>query len=275
MAAKKQHPKSRKQKKSKAGPAAARTSPARLAGKVAVVTGGRRGIGFAVARALVREGCSVVITGRDEAALAEAAAIIVAAIPASLRTSRKSRPQVLSRHCEVQHPESVAGLFSAVKHHFGKIDLLVNNAGVAQPTVRVERTSLELWHEVIDTNLTGLFLCTRAALPLMARGGTIVNNLSIAAKTVFPNFAAYNASKHGALGFTLSLREELIPRGIRVVALMPGATDTDIWQQFWPDAPRERMIDVESVAQAVVYAALLPATANLSELVLTPTGGSL
>src|ERR1035441_4958431 len=270
MAAKKQRPKSSKQQKSKV-----RAAHGRLAGKVAVVTGGSRGIGFAVARALVREGCSVVITGRDEAALSEAAADLEATIPASLRAARKSRPEVLSRHCEVQHPESVAGLFSAVKQHFGKIDLLINNAGVAQPTVPVERTSLELWHEVIDTNLTGLFLCTRAALPLMSRGGTIVNNLSIAAKTVFPNFAAYNSSKHGALGFTLSLREELIPRGIRVVALMPGATDTDIWQQFWPDAPRERMIDVESVAQAVVYAALLPPTANLSELVLTPTGGSL
>jgi NAD(P)-dependent dehydrogenase (short-subunit alcohol dehydrogenase family) len=275
MAAKKQRLKSKKQSKARAPSRVSPSAGARLAGKVAVVTGGSRGIGFAVARALVQEGCSVVITGRDEAALAQAAARIEDAIPVSVRSSRKQRLQVLSRHCEVQHPESVAGLFSAVKQHFGKIDLLVNNAGVAQPTVPVERTSLELWHEVIDTNLTGIFLCTRAALPLMQCGGTIVNNLSIAAKTVFPNFAAYNASKHGALGFTLSLRDELIPRGIRVVALMPGATDTDIWQQFWPDAPRGRMIDAESVAQAVVYAALLPPSANLSELILTPAGGSL
>lgn len=271
MAARKQQPNSTKPSKPRAAPSPA----AGLADRVAVVTGGSRGIGFAVARALVREGCSIVITGRDENVLAQAAAGIEDSVPASLRSPRKHRPQVLSRHCEVQHPESVAGLFSGVKQHFGKVDLLVNNAGVAQPTVPVARTSLELWHEVIDTNLTGLFLCTRAALPLMSRGGTIVNNLSIAAKTVFPNFAAYNASKHGALGFTLSLREELIPRGIRVVALMPGATDTDIWQQFWPDAPRERMIEVESVAQAVVYAALLPPSVNLSELILTPTGGSL
>src|ERR1035441_6824047 len=111
MAAKKQHPKSNKQQKSKAKPAASRIPAPRLAGKVAVVTGGSRGIGFAVARALVREGCSVVITGRDEAALSEAAADLEATIPASLRAARKSRPEVLSRHCEVQHPESVAGLF--------------------------------------------------------------------------------------------------------------------------------------------------------------------
>jgi NAD(P)-dependent dehydrogenase (short-subunit alcohol dehydrogenase family) len=275
MAAKKQRRNAKKPSQTNKRAKVEDSAAARLAGHVAVVTGGSRGIGFAVARALAREGCNIVITGRDEAALTQAAARIEQAIPASLRSSRRHRPQVLSRHCEVQHPESVAGLFSAVRQHFGKIDVLVNNAGVAQPTVPVERTSLELWNEVIDTNLTGLFLCTRAALPLIARGGTIVNNLSVAAKTVFPNFAAYNASKHGALGFTLSLREELIPRGIRVVALMPGATNTEIWQQFWPDAPRERMIDVESVAQAVVYAALLPTTVNLSELILTPAGGAL
>jgi NAD(P)-dependent dehydrogenase (short-subunit alcohol dehydrogenase family) len=275
MAASKQRLKSKKPSMAKPSPKGAESVPARLTGKVAVVTGGGRGIGFAIARALVREDCSVVITGRDESSLARAAALIDESIPAALRSLRKCAPQVLSHHCEVQHPESVARLFAGVKQHFGKIDLLVNNAGVAQPTVPIDRTSLELWHEVIDTNLTGLFLCTRAALPLMSRGGTVVNNLSIAAKTIFPNFAAYNASKHGALGFTLSLREELIPRGIRVVALMPGATDTDIWRQFWPDAPRERMMDAESVAQAVVFAAVLPFSANLSEVILAPTGGSL
>lgn len=153
--------------------------------------------------------------------------------------------------------------------------MLVNNAGTAQPLGAIEQTSIELWRGLMDTNLTGLFLCSRAALPLMKAGATVVNNLSVAAKTVFPNFAAYNTLKHGALGFTLSLREELMPRAIRIVALMPGATDTDLWQQFWPDAPRERMIDVFSVAQAVLYAALLPPGANLSELVPTPTGGAL
>src|ERR1035438_9506690 len=133
MAAKKQHPKSNKQQKSKAKPAASRIPAPRLAGKVAVVTGGSRGIGFAVAQALVREGCSVVITGRDEKALSEAAARINSAVPASLPAGRKHRPEVLSRYCEVQHPESVAGLFSAVKQHFGKIDLLVNHRRAHQP----------------------------------------------------------------------------------------------------------------------------------------------
>ena len=88
-------------------------------------------------------------------------------------------------------------------------------------------------------------------------------------------FSAYNASKHGALGFTLTLREELIPKGIRVTALMPGATDTEIWNQFWPDAPRQKMVEPASVAEAVLYAVLLPPAANLSELVLVPIDGVL
>jgi NAD(P)-dependent dehydrogenase (short-subunit alcohol dehydrogenase family) len=239
----------------------------RLLDKVAVVTGGSRGIGQAIARVLAGEGCAVVIAGRDKSALARSATQI----------SRKvrGRGKVVPLVCDVRNPESVASLFAKVTQRFRRLDILVNNAGVAQPLVPIEQTSVELWREVMETNLTGLFLCTRAALPLMHTGATIINNLSVAARTVFPNFAAYNTSKHGALGFTLSLRDELIPRGIRVVALMPGAIDTDLWQQFWPEAPRERMMDAESAAQAVLYAVLLPPNANLSELVLAPTGGAL
>jgi NAD(P)-dependent dehydrogenase (short-subunit alcohol dehydrogenase family) len=242
----------------------------RLRGRVAVVTGGSRGIGYAIARTLAAEGCNVVITGRDPATLKESATQISKSV-----SKQKQPPQIVGQACDVRDPKGVAALFAEVKRRFGKIDVLVNNAGVAQPLVSIEQTSDEQWRDVIDTNLTGLFFCTRAALPLMSAGGTIINNLSVAAKTIFPNFAAYNTSKHGALGFTLSLREELMSRGIRVVALMLGAIDTDIWQQFWPDAPRERMIDVDSVAEAVLYAVLLPPGANLSELRIDPTGGAL
>ncbi len=239
------------------------------------MTGASRGIGFAIARTLAAEGCSVVITGRDGATLAKGAAELRRLLPKQTSAHDKGGAQIVAEVCDVRDPDSVASLFAMVKQRFGRLDVLVNNAGIAQPAVSIEQTSLEVWRAAIDTNLTGLFLCTRAALPVMQSGATIINNLSVAARTVFPNFAAYNASKHGALGFTLSLRDELIPRGIRVVALMPGATDTDLWQQFWPDAPRERMIDVDSVAQAVLYAVLLPPNANLSELVLAPSGGAL
>jgi NAD(P)-dependent dehydrogenase (short-subunit alcohol dehydrogenase family) len=116
---------------------------------------------------------------------------------------------------------------------------------------------------------------TRAILPLMRRGGTLVNNLSVAAKRVFSGWAAYNASKHGALGLTNTLREELRPRGIRVMALLPGATDTDIWDAPWPNAPRKKMMSAETVAQAVVDAVLLPANSTVEELTIMPTAGSL
>src|SRR5207245_7805094 len=104
-----------------------------------------------------------------------------------------------------------------------------------------------IWMEVIDTNLNGLFLVTQAALAVMKRGSTIVNNLSIAAERVFAGSAAYNASKHGALGFIITLRDELRPKGLRVIALMPGATDTAIWNTWWPTARRRKTMSAETV----------------------------
>ncbi len=231
-----------------------------LRGKVALVTGGNRGIGFAIAQALVEAGASVVITGRDERALQTAAARL---------------PKARALHCDVRDPHSVERLFHVIGEKFGSLDILVNNAGLAHPNREIAKLPLAEWQEVIETNLTGLFLVTRAALLLMQGGGTIVNNLSVAARTIFPGMAAYTASKHGALGFTQTLREELRPRQIRVIALMPGATDTAIWDQIWPDAPRHKMITPQTVAKALLAAILLPANATLSELVITPTGGAL
>ena len=242
----------------------------RLSGRLAVVTGGNRGIGLAIARALVAEGCSVLITGRDRAALKNAKAALSA-----VASGITPQPEVFAERCEVHNSSSVAAVFAKVKKRWGRLDILINNAGISQAMFPIEKTPLELWQSVLDVNLTGLFLCARAAIPLMLRGATIVNNLSVAAKQIFPNFSAYNAAKHGALGFTLTLREELIPKGIRVTALMPGATDTEIWKQFWPDAPRKKMIEPESVAQAVVYAVSLPENANLSELTVVPVEGAL
>jgi len=242
----------------------------RLSGKTAAVTGGNRGIGLAIARALVAEGCNVLITGRDPVALKNAKLELAASA-----STVNPHPEVFAERCQVQKPASVAAAFAKVKKRWGRLDILVNNAGISQALFPVEETPIHLWKSVIDINLTGLFLCTRSAVSLMGRGSTIVNMLSITAKTSVPKFAAYNASKSGALGFTQTLREELIPKGIRVMALMPGATDTEIWEQFWPDAPRKKMLDPKSVADAVLYAVLLPPEANLSELLLVPMEGVL
>ena len=170
---------------------------------------------------------------------------------------------------------TVEQLFAVVKSHFHHLDVLINNAGVAHPNRSVAKLPVESWMEVIDTNLTGMFLVTRAALPLMRRGGAIVNNLSIAAKRVFPGSSAYNASKHGALGFTDTLREELRGQGIRVVALLPGATDTAIWKTLWPEAPRKKMMSPKTVAEAVLNTLTLPAESTAEELTIMPSAGTL
>ena len=109
----------------------------------------------------------------------------------------------------------------------------------------------------------------------MKRGSAIVNNLSIAAKRVFAGSFAYNASKHGALGFTNTLREELRSQEIRVIALVAGATDTEIWNTLWPQAPREKMMSPQTVAVAVVNALKLPIESTMEELVILPTAGTL
>src|SRR5271157_3947039 len=140
MAAKK--PQSNRKPKSRARAVQPGPSELRLVGKVAVVTGGSRGIGHAIARSLAAEGCSVVITGRDLSALGQSAVRITKSLPRIIASNKKP-PQIVAEVCDVRDPESVASLFAAVKQRFGKLDVLVNNAGITQPTVTVEETTLE------------------------------------------------------------------------------------------------------------------------------------
>jgi NAD(P)-dependent dehydrogenase (short-subunit alcohol dehydrogenase family) len=230
---------------------------------VAVITGGGSGIGLAMARTFAASGYSVVITGRDAKRLQKAA------------THISAENKVIGIPCDVRDPASVEKLFREIGKQYPTIDVLINNAGVAHSLAAVDQLPIETWKEVIATNLTGTFLVTRAALPLMRAGGTIVNNLSVAAVQPFAGMSAYNASKFGALGFTQALREDLRKRGIRVVALLPGATNTDIWGQFWADAPKEKMISAETVAQAVLHAVSVPANATIEEIRIGPAAGVL
>jgi len=240
-----------------------------LSGHLALITGANRGIGLAIARALAREGCNLIITGRDERALARARAEVEKLQPAKLNL------QVLAQSCDVRSPDSVDYLFALVRGLHKPLDILINNAGIGHPNRTVDDLPYPTWMEVIDTNLNGLFLVTQAALAVMKRGSTIVNNLSIAAERVFAGSAAYNASKHGALGFTNTLREELRPKGIRVIALMPGATDTAIWNTLWPKAPRRKMMSAETVARTVVDALRLPESTTVEQIVVMPSTGTL
>jgi NAD(P)-dependent dehydrogenase (short-subunit alcohol dehydrogenase family) len=246
-------------------PCAGKTAPEkRFAGKLALITGANRGIGLAIARGLAREGCDLIITGRDSRSLASAG-----------RELGEFGVDVLAQVCDVRDPNSVDYLFVLVRGLRRPLDFLINNAGIGHSNRRVTELPYPMWAEVIDTNLNGMFLVTQAALAVMKKGSTIVNNLSIAAERVFPGSAAYNASKHGALGFTDTLREELRPKGIRVVALMPGATDTAIWKTLWPKAPRRKMMSAETVAGVVVNALLVPDGSALEKIVIMPADGAL
>jgi 3-oxoacyl-[acyl-carrier protein] reductase len=248
----------------KAGRAGKSGTQERFAGKLALITGANRGIGFAIARALAREGCDLVITGRDTRSLIKAG-----------RELGELGGSVLAQICDVRDPNSVDYLFTLVRGLHRPLNFLINNAGIGHPNRSVSELPYPMWVEVIATNLTGTFLVTQAALAVMKRGSTIVNNLSIAAERVFRGSAAYNASKHGALGFTDTLREELRPKGIRVIALMPGATDTAIWETAWPKAPRRKMMSAETVAGVVVNALLVPENSAVEKIVIMPAGGAL
>jgi NAD(P)-dependent dehydrogenase (short-subunit alcohol dehydrogenase family) len=169
----------------------------------------------------------------------------------------------------------VDDLFRAIRRERLRLDILINNAGIGHANLPIDQLPYAVWKDVVATNLDGTFLITQAALGLMKRDSTIVNNLSIAATRVFAGSAAYNSSKHAALGFTNTLREELRPRGIRVIGLLPGATDTDIWKTLWPQAPRKKMMSTDTVAKAVLEAILLPANATIENLEILPTIGTL
>jgi NAD(P)-dependent dehydrogenase (short-subunit alcohol dehydrogenase family) len=236
----------------------------RLHGQVALITGATRGIGLAIARALVAESCNLVLTARDEKMLRKVS-----------RELARPKLRILAQSCDVRDPHSVDALFRILRRDFPRLDLLINNAGIAHANLPVDQLPYPVWKDVLATNLDGTFLVTQAALGMMKRGGTIVNNLSISAHRVFAGSAAYTASKHAALGLTNTLREELRPRGIRVIGILPGATDTDIWSTLWPQAPRRKMMSPETVAKAVINAILMPPDVTIENLEILPSAGTL
>lgn len=185
-----------------------------LEGKVAVVTGGNRGIGRGISEALHSEGATVVLTARDAGAATKAAGEI--------------GPRATGLACDVRDEAAVARLFAEVEKRHGGCDVLVNNAGIGifGP---VAETKPEDWRAVIETNLNGVFYCCRAAIPQMKTrgGGYIFNVSSLAGKNAFPNGAAYNASKFGLNGFSEALMQEVRYDHIRVSYLMPGSVATE------------------------------------------------
>ena len=220
-----------------------------LHSRVAIVTGAARGIGRGVARALAAEGASVVVADRD--------------LPGAERVAEELDGAVAVR-VDVSVEEDVRGLVDATLAAFGRIDVLVNNAGIASASPLGE-TTLDEWNRVLAVDLTGVFLCSRAVVPAMAEqaAGAIVNVGSQLGLRGAPNLAAYCAAKAGVHGLTKALARELAPLGIRVNAVAPGPVDTPILDDvdaatmagILAEIPLGRIARVEEIAPVVVLLA--------------------
>ncbi len=239
--------------------------------RIAVVTGAGSGIGRAVALALLQNDFAVVLAGRRREALAETA----------------SRAGADSAHTlvvptDVTDPGDVQLLFEKTRDAFGRVDLLFNNAGVSAPGVPLEDLTVEQWRIVVDTNLTGVFLCTQQAFALMKsqrpRGGRIINNGSISAHAPRPNSAPYTATKHAITGLTKSTSLDGRKYDIACGQIDIGNAETELAAKMARGVPQangeiatEPLMDVAHVARAVVYMATLPLDVNVQFMTVMAT----
>ena len=232
-----------------------------LSGKTAIVTGGTRGIGRAIAERLLREGASVAICGRTREAVDRAVAAM------------QPLGRIFGYPADVRRIEDVRLFFQAVDEAFGPLDILVNNAGEGV-FHKVGEMSAEEWHRNIDLNLNGVFYCAREALPRLIGhgGGFIVNISSLAAKNAFSGGAGYNAAKAGLNLFTEALMLDHRNDGIRVCSIMPGSVDTE----FAGDPAKRQgdtswMIAPADVAETVALVLRMPARTMVSRVEMRPS----
>jgi len=239
-----------------------------MAEKVAVITGAGTGIGKAAALALSQEGYAVVLSGRRKELLEEVA------------KQAKSRALVVSG--DVGNIDDVKALFAKTKETFGRLDLLFNNAGIGAPGVPLEDLPFDKWKAVVDTNLTGSFLCTQEAIKIMKdqtpRGGRIINNGSISAHAPRPNSVAYTSTKHAITGLTKSTSLDCRKYDIACGQIDIGNAETPLASRMRNGVPQahgaimpEPLMDVEHVAKAIVYMASLPLDANVQFMTVMAT----
>jgi short-subunit dehydrogenase len=226
-----------------------------------LITGASRGIGRAIAQKLASSEVELLLHGRDPVALAE-----------TCKSVGPGCARVVSLIHDLAKPSGVSDLICEVGDK--PIDLLVNNAGVAVVKPFAETTMVE-WEQILGVNVTAPFLLTQHFAPRMPPGSSIVNILSVAAKTGFPNWSAYCMSKFALEGFSQSVREELRDHKIRVINIYPAATDTDIWNKVEGEWPRGKMMSPDEVAGAVAYALSRPNDVALENITLTNLAGDL
>jgi NAD(P)-dependent dehydrogenase (short-subunit alcohol dehydrogenase family) len=237
--------------------------------KAAIVTGAGSGIGRAVSLALLKAGWSVALAGRRADALADTAAMCEGG-------------EALAVATDVTDEAAVDTLFHTTKARFGRLDLLFNNAGGGEPPVPLEDHTLEAWRRVVDVNLTGPFLCTRAAFRLMKdqdpQGGRIINNGSISAHVPRPRSIAYTATKHAITGLTRSTSLDGRAYGIACGQIDIGNAATPMTARMAKGVPQadgslkpEPTMDVQAVADAVLYMAGLPPDANVQFMTVMAT----
>ncbi len=223
-----------------------------LTGKTAIVTGGSRGIGRAIALCLAAEGANVAVIYAGNTAAAEE----------TLQAITDKGGKAISIQCDVANEDTVTAMVKQVKEQFGSIDILVNNAGITRDGLLMRMKTAD-WQAVLDTNLTGTFFCTKAVTKWMMkqRSGAIVNLTSVVGLTGNAGQANYAAAKSGIIGFTKSVAKELASRGIRANAVAPGCIDTDmtavlsdaVKEEMLKTIPLGRVAQPEEVAKAVLF----------------------
>lgn len=231
-----------------------------LDGKVAIITGGNRGIGKGIAKGFAAEGASLTIAARDAALLTQTAEEL-----------RNRGAKVLAVPTDVTDEEQIKTLFKKAMNEYDRLDILVNNAG-AFDGGPIDELSTEAWDKVIGVNLRAPFLCSREAMRIMkaqGEGGRIINVGSISAHRVRPNSAPYSSSKFGIWGLTQVTALEGRPHGITASCLQPGNTFVERVQNR-PQPPSEPMMDVDDLAQAAVLMATLPPNMNMLEATVLP-----
>ena len=239
--------------------------------KVAIITGAGTGIGKHCALALLHEGYAVVLSGRRKEPL-----------EATAEEGKASGSATLIVPTDVGDPASVKNLFARTKETFGRLDLLFNNAGIGAPGVPLEDLTYEQWKRVVDTNLTGAFLCTQEAFKIMKdqnpRGGRIINNGSISAHVPRPNSAPYTSTKHGMTGLTRSTSLDGRKYDIACGQIDIGNAGTELTERMKKGVPQangtiavEPTMDAHDVARALVYMASLPLDANVEFMTVMAT----